>query len=224
MLEVDVDALRTALYNAGNTRDVINWEKLAQRAQQVELAPTDRERVALVVRAANGEKLSGRQRNQLVGLPVLSGAAVDDAVGLTDALRNRLHVGLAVLVDGPDNRRTNLWNALVELVGSSVVLAPSWTSRGRRDRLIASGIGGALSYGLLLIADQQGEFFRDLARCQYGACGAFFFKQRLGKGRPSDYCCPDHRAAGTLEKAKLREEQKRRGNGVEPRAFRRLSK
>lgn len=199
----------STLFFAANTSDVIKWDKLRAKLDTAPLPLSNRGYCSLLVDAANRKKLSGTKWNQLVGLQIQKNRD-QDKVALREDVRDGLADVLNLMAEGTNRDRAAIREQVGKVVQRSVVLVPTWTATGRRDQLIATGIPGAIAYGIHLLST---EFDGLLCRCQYSKCRKFFFK-RKGKGgrgaRRRKYCTTKHGELGDREKAAERMRQKRR--------------
>lgn len=167
--------LRSALVMTSNTSDLIAWGKLGKRLESAGGAITDEQRVALIVRLANGHDLTGAQFNQLVGASVLKGGGVRPwriTQKERDGIRTTLH---RVITDSGDLAKVEA------ALHGGLLLHPE---RGGY-RVIAANTLDALMYAITRAARSE----RKVRRCKREACGDFFLATP-GKGRPSLYC-PD---------------------------------
>jgi hypothetical protein len=198
--------LRDILLLAGNASDILDWEKLSAR---ISLSPPpldERKYCDRLLELANGIELTGFQWNQLVGLSIMTGA---DRINV-HAPAGRiawLKTNLTAFVDGTKSIRNAMSAAAArDLNNNRVFIIPSFSSaRGRRDRVISTGINAAMVYGLWLLFDAKREYAADLRKCRYSQCGAFFFKRAGTGGAPiRQYCSDEHAEVGIREAAKKR--------------------
>lgn len=208
------EELQSALLYASNTLNAINWKQLRESLASAPPGLTEREHCELLLAAANGEPLTGQQWNQLVGVRVQFG--IDGRhVALPEDARVGLVASLRLIVEGRPADRTALANDAASIAASNVIISPEFSPKhGRRDRVIATGMPGAIAFGLWLLLDPKRPFGRDLCRCQYSECLQFFFKRPAagGVGAPGRrYCSASHAELGDREKARARMKQIRRG-------------
>jgi hypothetical protein len=201
--------MHSFLANAANTDDVIRWDALQERIEKAPPGLSDQERCELLIAAANGHGLSREQWNQLVGLVVVSGGP--PLIHLPEPTRQGV---LGVLAEIEKGRNlVELRRLAAESASRSVVLVPSWHQGTRRDRIVATGMPGALAFTLWLLLDPQRPFGSDLCRCQYSACRQFFFRRpaKGGIGAPRRrYCSDGHAKAADTEQAAERMRRTRR--------------
>ncbi len=175
-----------------NTGDLIAWDKIGDRLAAAGAAITDEQRVALIVRLANGRDLTSAQINQLVGVQVLKGGG-EKPWGITQEQRDNIRTALGRAITEPralEKMEANLRDTLL--------LHPE----GGGHRVIAANTALALVYAITRAARSE----RKVRRCKREACGDFFLVPR--KGRPSLYCpgkdcgrrTDDEAAASRMEK------------------------
>ena len=189
---------------AGNTRDIVDWEKLRSLAI---VALSKRERCKLLLDLANGVVLPPDQWNRLVGSTVLSGPE-GFATGLNAARRKALTATLSRFLASTKQERSTMFKRVKIFSDAHTFLAPFDSERAKADRpLIAETVNAGIGYALQILFDPADEFAAKLSWCRYSECKAFFFARpaRGGVGRPATrYCCPAHVKAGVLEQARLR--------------------
>lgn len=208
------DALVAALATAANTDDVIRWDALRQKMAAAPPGLTERDRCQLLLTAANGETLTGRQWNQLVGAVVLSGAD-KRAIALTERDRAGVIANLRVIVTGSERERAETAEQLAGIASQLVILVPSWKSGSRVDRIVACSMRGAIAMGLWLFADASRPFGADLCQCGHKECGQFFFRRRPRgrRGAPiRRYCSAAHAKAADTAAAAQRMARLRKGS------------
>jgi len=212
-VEAKFAALVTQWALAGNTSDVIEWEKLPAKVRDAPEPISEGERCRLMLRVANAGALTAHEWNQLVGVRILrtrsaSGAEPDDARSLPmppDRLA-WLRRWLGVIVSGKPTERAELMEITAKEASERVLIFPTWKpGRERADRVIARNVPSALCYGIWLLADTTRHYSRDLCRCNYSACGEFFMKRTSGPGAPvRRFCSEAHAEAGDREAAQRR--------------------
>ena len=204
--------VRNTLLLAGNTADVLDWEKLSARISRSPPPLDEREYCDRLLELANGTELTGFQWNQLVGLSIMSG--VDSLKIPTSAGRiSWLKTNLTAFVDGTKSIRNAMSAAAArDLNNNRVLIVPSYSStHGRRDRVISTGINAAMVYGLWLLFDAKREYSANVRKCRYSRCGAFFFKRADTGGAPiRQYCSDEHAKVGIREAARERMQKLRK--------------
>lgn len=195
----------------------INWAELGRYLQDA--APlSDRDRVRLLLDAANAGRLAASQWRALAGFAAGKGA--DVSVKLPEAtvawLRSRLQALLPVPAGQVNKALRRLQEEIRTAIVGRVVLVPVITKDGRANHVIADGVTGAILYGLWLAVERQtngeGGGEEQLCRCDYSQCGTFFLKRhRKGPGAPKyRFCSEAHAVEGDREKARERMATKRR--------------
>jgi hypothetical protein len=204
--------IRNALLLAGNTGDILEWEKLSTRISRSPPPLGERAYCNRLLDIANGIDLTGFQWNQLVGLSIMLG--VDGVKIPTPAGRIAwLKTNLATFVDGTKSIRTAMAaDAARDLNNNRVLIVPSYSNvHGRQDRVISTGINSAMVYGVWLLFDPRREYAANLRKCRYSRCGAFLFKRAETGGAPiRQYCSDEHAKVGIREAAKTRMQKLRR--------------
>ncbi len=177
--------------NAG----LIDWPKLAEQLRAAPAVPTDQQRIDLLVRMANSQRLTGGQWNQLVGLRVQAGG--DELELQTPEELQRF-------------ARENLGRMLNEQSGPQGVINAERNLRGaivlhpEADgvRVIAANIRAALTYAMTKAARSK-----SVHQCQLHSCGRFFFLPG-GPGAPPK-CCPDSDCGQRFDKERAVERMRK---------------
>jgi hypothetical protein len=186
---IDLAALMSRIAFGGATDDLIRWDALHERLARSPPPITDAERCDVLMRLANGEKITAKQWSSLMGTASLS-APVGKAIALSQSQRQGIVDALQLRVE---NEHQKLAKNLRAFAASSVLLAPSISNDQPRFTVIARDAQGALVYALSLFMDSAQKFGDELCRCQLRSCGRFFFVERK-PGKPARlYCCKEHR-------------------------------
>ena len=165
------------------------------------MAITDRERVNLLLKAANRELLSKGEWEHLCGAPLTSilpawakeppGQA--DLAPVLEEMREPLRRALTKAVRGRGT--PNFGQRLGAYLDCSIIKIPEMSEDGEhRDRVIARSPGSAVIYALSLVYDSTKRFGSELQMCALPECGKFVLVPRpKTRGNPRNfYCCAGH--------------------------------
>jgi hypothetical protein len=214
LIERDAANLLGELIFSGDTSKTVNWTGLAKWLESPPPALTDRERVELLLKVANGKPLSGAEWNALTGAPTVVGAD-QLAIPAPPAVRPWIipKLGVAADANGKDGdtakRRRVFVGAARECEGN-VLLVPDFRP-GRKHRIIARTVGAALVYSIMLVTDDAGSLAAGLRRCPYSQCRRFFLRQPK-VGQPLKACQPEHGRLYDNEEAVKRMRKRRKDN------------
>lgn len=172
----------------GNTDDVIKWDKLEERIAQSPPAISTEMRCRLMLRIANGDKLTPTQWNQLVGATILKAPSDQRTLALAETDRAGLAEALQVIVD---RKHAKLQQGIASAAHARVMVLPDLDGKG--GRVIARNLQAALLYGLWIFIDPaQPSFGQSLCRCESSKCKRFYLLEQSGPGAPSRTACPDN--------------------------------
>jgi hypothetical protein len=188
-----IEVLLGELIFSSDTSKTVNWKGLAKWLESPPPALTDRERVELLLKVANGEPLSGAKWNALTGATVVVGAD-QHAIPAAAAVRPWLTRNLSIAADangkGDAAKRRKVFAGAARECEGNVLLVPDFRP-GEKHRIIARTVGAALVYSIMLVTDDAGSLAAGLLRCPYSQCRRFFLRQPK-IGQPLKACQPEH--------------------------------
>jgi hypothetical protein len=207
-----------ALY-FGSTESMVPWEWL-QDSRDKRFLMTEHERVAMLLKAVNGESFAVPEWARLCGAPLLDaefvikkdGKMLDVVIPLFVQAKTALRSALTGIIDEADAAVPTITKNLREILRGRVLTVPDESTLGvPRDRVIAHSPGAALAYALRLVLDPNKPFRRQLRQCTYSDCGNFaLVKPPSTRGKPRDYfCSAEHDAEHAKKQGRERKRKQR---------------
>jgi hypothetical protein len=204
------DGLRDALANASTTSRALDWGAIRRLALESGNALADDDRCALLVRVANGDRVTAAQWNSLLGADAL---LMNGTIALADSVASDLRDALSDIVSGSRSELAKLRRACADIASNRALVVPAWSASGSRiDRYVFHDMKGALAYALLLFLDPKLPYFDALGRCKYEPCHRFYLRDRK-PGQPPKFCCAEHseqhdRDSAAARMAKMRKSRR----------------
>ena len=197
--EQDAAVLGELSFSSDDAWEIGFWNRLSDWLKAPPGALSDRERVELLLEVANGKGLTGAQLNALTGATMVRVRGADSHKILPPpTARSWVERGVVAALT-PTARRRVFANSARECNGQ-VVLVPDLGASGKY-RIIAHGPLMALTYSIMILTDDRGEFASKLLRCPYSRCKRFFLKRTGLVGPPLKACTKEHGRLADNEKA-----------------------